>query len=228
MWGRRSDVSRARRRAMLPPGSPYRARAARLAGLGRTATMRRPPYEIRTQCPCSTIRHRARHDRHGPPATPRSRRFHAGGVAGRHRWSWHPDRPAPAGDRRRGAGRPRTPRSAAEINQLAQALASFKNKYGDYPPSRIYLSEDGNLMPPQGNAQIATGDITYAQLGQRSIAAMRKFFPRVDLQPRPELPTGKWYDFNGDGLSVTNGDHASTTFFGQRMPGLLPGRDSAN
>src|SRR5208337_2130636 len=69
-----------------------------------------------------------------------------------------------------------------EINQLAQALASFKAKYGDYPPSRIYLSEDGNLQPNvtnlygpvNGNA----GDITYAQLGQRSIAAMRKFFPR--------------------------------------------------
>ena len=66
-----------------------------------------------------------------------------------------------------------------EINQLAQALAQFKTKYGDYPPSRIYLSEDGNLMPPQGNTQIAAGDITYAQLGQRSIAAMRKFFPRA-------------------------------------------------
>ena len=44
----------------------------------------------------------------------------------------------------------RTARNAAvggEINQLAQALASFKTKYGDYPPSRIYLSEDGNLLP---------------------------------------------------------------------------------
>ena len=31
----------------------------------------------------------------------------------------------------------------AEINQVAQALADFKSKYGDYPPSRILLDEDG-------------------------------------------------------------------------------------
>ena len=70
----------------------------------------------------------------------------------------------------------------AEINQLAQALASFKTRYGDYPPSRIYLSEDGNLQPNVTNLRPVNGnagDITYAQLGQRSIAAMRKFFPRV-------------------------------------------------
>ena len=33
---------------------------------------------------------------------------------------------------------------SAEINQLAQALASFKSKYGDYPPSRVYLAENGD------------------------------------------------------------------------------------
>ena len=41
----------------------------------------------------------------------------------------------------------RTAKNAAvggEINQLAQALASFKAKYGDYPPSRIYLAENGD------------------------------------------------------------------------------------
>jgi general secretion pathway protein G len=89
----------------------------------------------------------------------------------------------------------------AEINQLAQALASFKTRYGDYPPSRIYLSEDGNLMPPQGNTQIAPGDITYAQLGQRTIAAMRKFFPRVTFNLG--TATSNWYDFNGDGSKTT-------------------------
>ena len=41
----------------------------------------------------------------------------------------------------------RTAKNAAvggEINQLAQALASFKAQYGDYPPSRIYLAENGD------------------------------------------------------------------------------------
>ena len=103
----------------------------------------------------------------------------------------------------------RTARNAAvggEINQLAQALASFKARYGDYPPSRIFLSEDGNLLPPQGSTQIAPGDITYAQLGQRSIAAMRKFFPRVTFNlANPTGQTGHWYDFNGDGQPLSNG-----------------------
>ena len=83
----------------------------------------------------------------------------------------------------------RTAKNAAvggEINQLAQALASFKAKYGDYPPSRIYLSEDGNLHAAASSfhRRLQPGDITYAQLGQRSIAAMRKFFPRVTFEPR--------------------------------------------
>jgi len=104
----------------------------------------------------------------------------------------------------------RTAKNAAvgsEINQLAQALASFKARYGDYPPSRIYLSEDGNLQPNITNLNVTSlsasvdgypGDITYAQLGQRSIAAMRKFFPRVTFNLG--TATGNWYDFNGDGL----------------------------
>src|SRR5262249_52277452 len=45
------------------------------------------------------------------------------------------------------AGALRTARNAAvqsEINNLAQALASFKSTFGDYPPSRILLCENGN------------------------------------------------------------------------------------
>src|SRR5271157_6224463 len=104
----------------------------------------------------------------------------------------------------------RTAKNAAvggEINQLAQALAAFKSKYGDYPPSRIYLSEDGNLQPNvtnlSGPVNGNAGDISYAQLGQRSIAAMRKFFPRVTFNLG--TATGNWYDFNGDGSKVTSG-----------------------
>ena len=43
----------------------------------------------------------------------------------------------------------RTSRSAAvqaEINSMAQALADFKSKYGDYPPSRIALDESGYMQ----------------------------------------------------------------------------------
>jgi general secretion pathway protein G len=90
----------------------------------------------------------------------------------------------------------------AEINQLAQALASFKAKYGDYPPSRVWLSENGNFSPSQVT-QIAPGDITNAQLAQRTVAALRKFFPNANFSlSGPVFPSGspRWYDFNGNGV----------------------------
>ena len=66
----------------------------------------------------------------------------------------------------------RTAKNAAvggEINQLAQALASFKAKYGDYPPSRIYLAENGDYSAVTSNASLSisgtSGDITLGQLG---------------------------------------------------------------
>ena len=108
----------------------------------------------------------------------------------------------------------RTAKNAAvggEINQLAQALASFKARYGDYPPSRIYLAENGDYTVV-GNttyylpAGTFVGDITLGQLAQRSVAALRKFFPRVVLNTTPgtspPFPNGspRWYDFNGNGV----------------------------
>ncbi len=91
----------------------------------------------------------------------------------------------------------------AEINQLAQALASFKAKYGDYPPSRIYLAENGDFGSAAFTA-IGPGDITYAQLAQRSVAALRKFFPRVVLNTSGGAVfspgSSSWYDFNGNGV----------------------------
>ncbi len=92
-----------------------------------------------------------------------------------------------------------------EINQLAQALASFKAKYGDYPPSRILLAEDGDysvVNSANGSVPLGTGDITVAQLAQRSLAYMRKFFPRVVLSTSGKVflqGASRWYDFNGDG-----------------------------
>src|SRR5271157_1120090 len=73
----------------------------------------------------------------------------------------------------------------AEINQLAQALASFKARYGDYPPSRILLAEDGNYnsvtSPVPLSISGTSQDITLGQLAQRSVAALRKFFPSVNF-----------------------------------------------
>ncbi len=108
----------------------------------------------------------------------------------------------------------RTAKNAAvgsEIDQLAQALASFKAKYGDYPPSRIYLAENGDYTVVGNTTYLPAGtfagDITLGQLAQRSVAALRKFFPRVVLNTA--AGTGgvfvgnnpaHWYDFNGNGV----------------------------
>ncbi len=106
------------------------------------------------------------------------------------------------------AGAMRTANNAAtqaEVNQLAQALASFKSTYGDYPPSRMYLSENG--LFPVGNTTQVNGDshdITVGALAQRSLIAMRKFFPRVVFGTStvpPQIGNNFWYDFNGNGIS---------------------------
>ncbi|MGE3821355.1 MAG: type II secretion system protein [Isosphaeraceae bacterium] len=115
------------------------------------------------------------------------------------------------------AGAVRNARSAAvqaEINQLTQALADFKSKFGDYPPSRVYLNEAGYLptastiVTPPPIAQLAANDITLGQLSSRTMTAMRKFWPRTTWYPgvynSKSLPTGagpgQWYDFNGNGI----------------------------
>jgi len=101
----------------------------------------------------------------------------------------------------------RTAKNAAvggEINQLAQALAAFKAKYGEYPPSRIYLAEDGNYSGVVGsNLPLGNGDITVGQLAQRSLTALRKYFPSVVLSTSVDVwgpNSPRWYDFNGDNI----------------------------
>ncbi len=93
----------------------------------------------------------------------------------------------------------------AEINQLAQAISSFKTKYGDYFPSRIVLSENGVL--PTAATVVSSGanaDITQLQLSTRTANAFRKFWPRAQISTTGTavLPAGTWYDFDGNG---TNG-----------------------
>jgi general secretion pathway protein G len=104
----------------------------------------------------------------------------------------------------------RTAKNAAvggEINQLAQALASFKARYGDYPPSRVFLAEDGDYSGVGSNASLSvtniSQDITAGQLVQRSLAALRKFFPSVTFSTAGRVfaaNSTQWYDFNGNGV----------------------------
>jgi general secretion pathway protein G len=98
----------------------------------------------------------------------------------------------------------------AEINLLAQALANFKAQYGDYPPSRVLLVENGDYSAVASTAALTpplvavpgTPDITLGQLAQRSLTSLRKFWPRATLSTSgPVWPAGSavFYDFNGNG-----------------------------
>jgi len=111
----------------------------------------------------------------------------------------------------------RTARKAAvssEINTLAGALASFKTKYGDYPPSRIWVAENGDYGSAPAT-QLAPGDITAAQLAQRTAAYLRKFWPRLVLNTAGQgalftASSATWYDFNGDGyLGIGPGNNTN-------------------
>jgi general secretion pathway protein G len=121
----------------------------------------------------------------------------------------------------------------AEISQLAAAQASFKAKYGEYPPSRVFLSENGHFMPTTNpNLSVAATmaplniapeiyDVTMGELAQRSAAILRKIFPKVNLSTtNPIFAPGstEWYDFNGngtfDGWYVLQGHECLVFFLG--------------
>jgi prepilin-type N-terminal cleavage/methylation domain-containing protein len=117
------------------------------------------------------------------------------------------------------AGALRTARNAAvqaEINNLSTALASFKSTYGDLPPSRVLLVENGNYAPYVNSTQgvntidlnASPSDTTIGILAQRSLTAMRKFWPKVVLSTSGTPPQinvqNFYYDFNGNGVMDQN------------------------
>jgi len=80
---------------------------------------------------------------------------------------------------------------------MTQALAAFKNQYGDYPPSRIVCSENGKYDA----ATLGGVGSPLAKLAPRTLAAIRRFWPRVDLRTdgsAPLIPSPAFYDFNGN------------------------------
>jgi general secretion pathway protein G len=94
-------------------------------------------------------------------------------------------------------------RVSAEVQLLSQALAEFKQKYGDYPPSRVVLSETGYYNVADAT-QLAPGDITYGQLAERSVRYLRKFFPRAIFSTTgPIYNASGWHDFNGNATLET-------------------------
>ena len=90
---------------------------------------------------------------------------------------------------------------AAEMNNLATALASFKERYGDYPPSRLYCSESGYY--PAANP-----------LAQRSLLYLQKFWPRMALSTNSfavPATAGRFYDFNNNGTD-DSGPHRDQAY----------------
>lgn len=107
-------------------------------------------------------------------------------------------------------------RVTGEINAMTTALAAFKDKYGEYPPSRILLSETGSyplisdptllsnpsipwVRPP---LNISPTDITLGDLTARSLRYLRRFFPQAVIINRPSspFPPGYFPDYNGNSV----------------------------
>jgi prepilin-type N-terminal cleavage/methylation domain-containing protein len=112
----------------------------------------------------------------------------------------------------------------SELNNIATGLASFKNTYGDFPPSRVILCEAGYNNSGLSAAQLAAAagplspsgndpDITVGQLIQRSRLYLRRFWPRVDFD-NGSIP----FDFNNDGVPgqvlTLTGSECLTFFLG--------------
>lgn len=92
--------------------------------------------------------------------------------------------------------------ASAEIQAIAQALAQFKSAYNEYPPSRIVISESGDYTTTTLNA----GSVPLGNLAQRSMAALKRCFPRLTFntttpgKPAPTVATHGFYDANGNGV----------------------------
>jgi prepilin-type N-terminal cleavage/methylation domain-containing protein len=116
----------------------------------------------------------------------------------------------------------------AEVNSLLQALADFRSKNGNYPPSRLLISERGAYTIDATTQTYATGvvDITDGQLAQRSVTWLRRIWPRAAFNTgttasppvAPTIPGIGFYDINGNGIVdppyVLTGDECLVLFLG--------------
>jgi prepilin-type N-terminal cleavage/methylation domain-containing protein len=115
----------------------------------------------------------------------------------------------------------KTAQVSAEVTNLSTALADFKNKFGDYPPSRIILINNGNYsasgITGSGGA-IGAGDITFLDLAQRTARYMKKFFPRAgayfNTSGGPGLPLPWTGTTNLGGFIILEGHECLVFFLG--------------
>lgn len=78
----------------------------------------------------------------------------------------------------------------SEMTIISQALVSYKNTNGVYPPSRVVLIESGIYFPSSGPPH---------PLASRTVAYLRRIWPKAAFPP----PPGVFYDFNGNGVQDT-------------------------
>jgi prepilin-type N-terminal cleavage/methylation domain-containing protein len=121
----------------------------------------------------------------------------------------------------------------AEINTLASSLAAFRGSFGEFPPSRVILCENGDYS----NSNVAAATVSTPNaidqgsvaIGQRSLSYFRRFWPRLPVSTTgPTRGPGTaaylagdktWLDFNGDGILNPNpvvlmGDECLVFFLG--------------
>jgi prepilin-type N-terminal cleavage/methylation domain-containing protein len=126
-------------------------------------------------------------------------------------------------------GRVRVAQQVAELTQLDLALATFKSKYGIFPPSRIRLRE----WQTDAAGSLVNGTTPYLQndaFDQHSVAYLRRIWPSIKLLisnggPSPvETPgpnsIGQWFQDNSTSPAFTprvyelEGDECLVFFLG--------------
>ena len=107
----------------------------------------------------------------------------------------------------------------AEMNSIAQAIASFVNLTGHYPPSRVLLCEDGDYSAAGIAAKApATIQAEAMAITSRSLIQLRGIWPKLGLSTSGPGAVGFFYDFNGDGVLsppiIIRGDEVLPFFLG--------------
>ena len=160
----------------------------------------------------------ARPDR---PPPPRRRRLHPDRAAGRHRDHRHPGRAARPGHRRRRPDRQRGPghrrdQPARPVARQLQGQVRRLPAEPDHPERGRLLrrlgtttGDDLRQLSGRSSRSSAAPDPdrharpAYAQLAERSLRYLRKFFPRANFSTTgPVLPANadaNFHDFNGNG-----------------------------
>ena len=120
-------------------------------------------------------------------------------------------------------------RVSAEEQNIQTALADFKNKYGEYPPSRIILwnltagTTTGASTYGSSGTAVATGDIDVGDLNKRTVRAMRKYWPRAAAYFPTSGTAGVSIIWSSSASAGTNGyvilqGHECLVFFLGGMP----------